>query len=468
MEKIGILLGIKDRKLLRYVVLVIIISFLSGILAIALRYPMSWYDEGTHLTRIINIVNFDDMKRPNNNWYEIGGDVSVAQNYFIDNASFSKERIGVNWIENYWEIPYSEEKMFKPTTNTIINNPIVYTPYIIAGFFTKLFHCKPVIEYLIIKIVGFLFFFLCYLFSIRKTPTGKFTFSLLGVAPTVILSFSAISADNYLITMSAIYLAVVFNLYYHLFDNIPVDNKDIVELLLVSLLLVLGKIPVFLLIGLLLPYAYIGMKKNLISTKKLYLIMIIILLCAIITLSWVYLLRNVNTGAFWSRNVDTGQQLRFILSDIKKFIILWISSIMNYHFFGLQIGYAESERFGSLFCVPCALFFISLLLSFGIKDAEEDRILQNNSSYDRIYNLFVLLIVIIYVVCVFLAIYLQFSEIGSDIIDGVQPRYFIPLWLLIVVNYTYGLNISKERLPFIFLLSLLPLVNYHLLMIVQL
>ncbi|HFI0729715.1 TPA: hypothetical protein ACGO1Z_002021, partial [Streptococcus suis] len=75
------------------------------------------------------------------------------------------------------------------------------------------------------------------------------------------------------------------------------------------------------------------------------------------------------------------------------------------------------------------------------------------------------LMILLYVLLVFLILYLQFSEIGSNKIEGVQQRYFIPLYGFIFC-FRSPMRIANRKLVSIFsILTLLPLLYYVFLMI---
>lgn len=89
------------------------------------------------------------------------------------------------------------------------------------------------------------------------------------------------------------------------------------------------------------------------------------------------------------------------------------------------------------------------------------------SKKDSALYYLVVITVILYIVCVFMCLYLQFSEIGSYAIDGVQPRYFTTTLLLVFATIYYrhlnksSIDIKKQnnglKLCIPFFLTLLPL-----------
>lgn len=474
MDRLSRLLRINNQKLLRIVVVVLTISFLSGVFAIVTRQPMSWYDEEVHYARVITLVNGDFFVVKDNNMAAVGGEISSSQNSFIDEAFSTKvfdsghRAIDAAWLFNYDDIPYSNETLFRVVTSTIVYNPIVYLPYTIIGVITKTLHCTPVFEFFLMRTAGFVCFFFLYLYAIRKTPVGKLAFSMIGLSPPVFIGFASITADNYTVTMTAVFLAVLFESFDKLFRKQSLDKRDLGELFAASFLLVLGKMPVFLFIALLLPLAYYGYSTASINRRSLYLVLGIIGVCALVTIVWFAMIKDVNTGAFWGRNVSTTEQASYILSDVRQFAALMWTTILNFSFFTIQVGYANDSNYMALPFVPCMLFYIGLILSTGVRESDNDSMRFDGSRFSTVFNLAVIFVVATYICFVFLSLYLQFSEIGSNVIEGVQARYFIPILFLIFGNFTYSMRISEKEWPYIVFLGACPSIAYSLGVIAQL
>lgn len=83
---------------------------------------------------------------------------------------------------------------------------LVYFPYIITAWTSKLLNLSTINTFLLLRLVGFLSVFWLFLLAIRKIPFGKATLLIIWSIPTVILSFTAISAGT--LTYGLIFLFV--------------------------------------------------------------------------------------------------------------------------------------------------------------------------------------------------------------------------------------------------------------------
>lgn len=453
----------------------IIVMFTVGIFAIFTRQPMSWYDEETHYARAIEISNGDLFTIKDNDWSQVGGRISKEESDFIDTAIKSKlysksyPAVDETWIDNYNSFTYTSKLKFRASTNTVTNNPLVYTPYILVAYLAKVVKLSPSNELLLMRIVGLITFLVIFTFAIKKIPFGKISMSMIGLLPPVFLSFSFVSADGYLFAITALYIAVLLEKYVKVIrSEANLKARDILEIALVSLALIISKMPTFLLIGLLVPLIIIGFKTKRISKKYNISFVMVIVVCAILTLAWYFLVKNVNSGLFWNRNVDTDEQIANILQNKKEILILFMKSIVNFNYFDLQIGYANSPTFMTLPIVVLFSTFMALIMSSVIDEDGSAQVKIQSKS--RILFIFVkYFIILAYIILVFIMLYLQFSEVGSPIIEGVQPRYFIPLFFVFLLN-PYGKSRKISNLQVInkiYFSSLLPVVIYLLFTMLQ-
>ncbi|MFR3850164.1 MAG: DUF2142 domain-containing protein [Streptococcus salivarius] len=87
-------------------------------------------------------------------------------------------------------------------TNTVPYTPFSYLPYVFTAYLSKIIGIKPVTEYLLMRLIGFLTYFLLFILAIKITPVGKFTLAFISTIPTVIVSWTNISADGYMVAIS--------------------------------------------------------------------------------------------------------------------------------------------------------------------------------------------------------------------------------------------------------------------------
>lgn len=443
-------LGVKDKTLGSLIVSVLMMMFVASLVTIFVREPMTWLDEQTHYGRAIELSNGDLFVSQNGDYSQMGGYISKSQKAFADRTienrgltnGIRNSTVSVDWINHYGDLRYTSEQVFYANTNTVPYTPISYIPYLFVSGINKIFRVNVVMEYVLMRIAGFLFSFMLLMMAIKIIPFGKLTLAILGASPTVIASVTAVTADGFNIVISILFIASVVKLFYKLAKDKKVTNKSILLFIGLMLIISLSKIPTFFLLGLVLPMLYMGIKEKSLAKIQIFGLVSGLVISAICVLGWVYLVRHVNTGAFWGRNVSTGSQVLYILSDIPKFIGLLSETILRYDFLNMQLGYTNTPAFLS---IPQFISFIYTLALFGsvfVKDTDFSNY-EIYTWYTTSFNIAKYSIFALISIAIFGVLYLQFSEIGSGSIDGVQPRYFIPFHALLFTQMSGMKSVSK-------------------------
>ena len=187
------------------------------------------------------------------------------------------------------------------------------------------------------------------------------------------------------------------------------------------------------------------------------------ILCSLLL---IVLIKDVNTGAYFGRNVNTFKQLSHIFSNIFKFISMYLREIFSYDYTVIQLGYAEEVTYQKPPILVSILYYVAYGLSW-LYQEKEYRVTKidikkfNLIQIGKIFSFFSIIL------STFLILYLQFSLVGSDIIEGVKQRYFIAYSLLLL---TFIPNIVKLKRPFlhgIVVVTYLPLVTYIIYFFIQ-
>ena len=130
---------------------------------------------------------------------------------------------------------------------------------------------------------------------------------------------------------------------------------------------------------------------------------------------------------FISENeIDAMRQLEYVIKHPFKFLVVCLSTLFtnfNYYvegLFGRQLGNTDISLFYPSYIAYIVLFFFSLFLE------------KEKQSLERTTKLYALIVGVILSFCVFGVEYLTWSGIGSDLVDGVQGRYFLPFFILLM------------------------------------
>lgn len=456
-------------------ILVLMITLFTGLLTISLRSPMVGLDEMGHYARSIELSNGNLLSLQDGNPALAGGKISNTQYEFIEEAkqvqsgnSTKYKATDKDWYHKFSSLPYTNQKRFYVNTNTVPYTPFSYLPYVFTAYLSKMIRIKPVTEYLLMRLAGFLTYFLLFILAIKITPVGKFTLAFISTIPTVIVSWTNISADGYMVAISALFFAVILRVVYSLRQGKSITLNDVIGVSIVTILLSMGKIPIFLYLFLLLPLALLLRKKSKFEHKAYYYLLFLFGFSFLVTVWWVLIVKNINTGAYFGRNVDTFKQLSFILSDIPSFLVLLARTLFGYNFFVYTIGYTNDL---AVHAIPKLFTYLSataLLLSIFTKYNSQDHLRAPSNIYFKLFDITKYLISVAFIISVFIILYLQFSEIGSHTIDGVQERYFIPIYFIILSIIPKRKISSKLYLSIISLLAILPAISYWLILFNQL
>ena len=113
-----------------------------------------------------------------------------------------------------------------------------------------------------------------------------------------------------------------------------------------------------------------------------------------------------------------------------------------------------------------SFYVIAIFSSIFIGEKEIGNLIK--SKYIKIFNFYKIFLFIIIVIISFAVLYLQFTPVASDVILGVQQRYFLPYWLLLLLVLPKFTTLDKKIITGVVASGLVPVVYYLLFTMVQL
>lgn len=351
--------------------------------------------------------------------------INADSSYTTNIPKFYEDNVYPN-ILNYKDMieKMDNETNYKDTTK--ITNPA-------SGYFSP-FYCFSAIGLFIgrtLKMNGFYTEYLARLFnyavfliigyySIKKIPIGKVALGVIMFFPMCLQQGTSMSIDCLLIALSFFYIS--YTLYLKYKEEIITKNEKIMYCI-VSILIAIAKyvyLPICCLSLLLIS------KKNLSKKEKLFFVIGTIIVPLIIALVWFKISSRYEDTRYYlvENNVNFGKQLEFALNNPLKFtkVILknFVMSFKNYIFgaVGQSLGWLaihiSSKRI---------LVFLSMLVL---------AIYIENNSFQLNYReaIYLILITIGVFLLTIIAMYLGWTGIGKEEVDGVQGRYFVPVLIL--------------------------------------
>ncbi|MGN6471550.1 MAG: DUF2142 domain-containing protein [Rhizobiaceae bacterium] len=244
--------------------------------------------------------------------------------------------------------------------------------------------------------------------AIWLTPVGKFAFCLILLLPMSLSQAGSFSADAQVFSLAAIICALIAREAGRELPAVP--NLVLAALLLV--LLATTKAP---LIALVVPLAVVSWRRSrlLATTLTAVVLFLFVLWVDKFVLTEAQALRTSRLG-----NVSPSQQLSFLLSSplsIVSIAFRTISSLWWRYTQGMIGIFGWQDTTMSKWFYYLAIFCIAAIAAI----TTTERSSRSNMAF--------LASAVLATALTFGALYLSWSKVGSDIVSGVQGRYFIPI-----------------------------------------
>ena len=346
------------------------------------------------------------------------------------------------------------------TTNmdtVAVYSPIQYIPQAIGMIFARLFSDNLLLMLYMARLFNLIVCIILLYFTIKLIPFGKMLVYLISVLPLSIEAFSTMSPDGITISLSMLLIAYILNIIFS--KERMVEKKDVAIITVISIIVALCKIVYVPLVGviLLIPTNKFKSKKSKVLTSVL-----VIGISLIANLIWFKI--STDYLVITSDGTSNEKILNVLTSPIGYLRMLLYT--INYNgstyletLFGSVLAMGEFVKL--YFIVP---FIYSI---FFLCESTTDKELKNK--FSKFQNIIISLIVIVIIGLVFTSLYVQFTEIDSMTISGVQGRYFIPILLLIGLllgNLKINSNYNTESKMKLYGITTLILQLYIMLAII--
>lgn len=332
-------------------------------------------------------------------------------------------------------------------------NPFILYQFSSIGFLTaRLLGLNIIVGCYLGKIMNFIFFCIMAYYTLKIIPFGKYVFTVIMFMPMFLHQATSISADSVLNTTVMFFIAFVLYLFY---KKENVSKKECIVLVVLSCLISVSKYvytPIIFISAIMIWTKNMG-KKQKITTLCLSFILPIFLAASY------YLLTSNYESAFneylTTNNVDRIGQVQNIVNNPVGYISILKNTLRDN-----SLIYARQMVGSSLgwLCIDVTelsidIFIFVLIASCFVEDNKVSlSIKQKMWSFTIAFSIILLILT---------AMYITWTGVGNNSIDGVQGRYFIPVLFLILLclckksNYIKIKNI-QYKLPFILIILNLP------------
>ena len=424
-----------------------------GILYMTFMLPGQVPDDMAHFTKAYDVScgNFTTKIDENKESY-----IEVPKSLLEFNHNKVKTR------EQLKEI-VSQKTDYKDTEKTISNAQNNYgILYIFSGFaffLARILNLNIVYGIILGRLLNFAFFVIMGYFAIKKIPFGKLVLAIYMLMPMNMQQVTSISADAFINSLLIYFVAYSI---YMIFKKEKLTKHEIAMYILLSALSGILKMVYVLLAGI----GFLIVKRKDISLKKkVFIIIITILLGGIFAIgsymhSGNYTLIPESTREYNEQlNVDSSKQIGLMKENPKVAISAfkndWTNMQKQYVFtaIGSNLGWLDIK-------VPETVIILYLILLIISAYSE-----KNEFEFKWLQKIWLILIVVGVIVLIEFAMYTGFTPVGANFIGGIQGRYFIPVYILLLLclskkeNYIKFNNVNQKFMILSGLLNLLVIAQ---------
>jgi uncharacterized membrane protein len=406
------------------------IGLFFGILFLLVTPPFQVPDEPNHFFRAYQVSEgkFIAEKRDN----ATGGLIPkslVDTTAIWQDIRFHPERKTTKqqFIEAFNISLTHKETLFLNFANTALYSLIPYLPQAIGIALGKVFNLSPIVLMYLGRLVNLLVSVYITFWAIRITPIFKWVFFLLALTPMAAFQRASLSSDSFINSISILLIATILNYAFDRNKERKIVRDYVAVLCLLGILLSLSKQAYFSI-----PFLCFLIPKCKIGNQKQYWItcLFICLTSALAWIAWSLVIKEIYVPLRPNVAVAS-EQLRFILSNPIKFTFILFNDFNNNlieylkQFFGV-LGWLDTQLPRILIISYAAvLMFVALI-------EHQDNIIINLREKLKVFAILSVSIFLIY-----LMIYLSWTPVGQELVEGIQGRYFIPvapLFLLLFYN----------------------------------
>ena len=364
-------------------------------------------DECTHFWKVYSVSQGDFLTEKQD---DTNGNY-VPKNLITFANEFRKGGYG-QLAEKITEQP-AEEQMF---LRNIGSSPIDYAPHIVGMVTGRILHLPILISLYLARLFGLITCIAIIYFCIKYIPILKKTLFFFACFPMTMQLLVGIDYDG-MILCSA--MAIITLILHFIYNPTTKLKKSHYILAAIFCLLLTNVKPVYFPICALLFFIPTTCFKS--KKQKIFSIITILL---------------ITVGAFllWSAfsvvmeaqgEANSSEQIQFILSNPVRFSGILVQNIFNMpDVYLTRLSYLEwlDVSTDKLYQIGTIVFFIILCIEARLNPAEQ---------ISKKFRIATLAVVIASAVLVFIAMYIQHTAVGQDIIEGVQTRYLFPLLITV-------------------------------------
>lgn len=303
---------------------------------------------------------------------------------------------------------------------------IYYIGYAIGMFIAKILQLNIFIGLYLARIINFIIVLGLGYIAIKKMPFGKILLCVYLMIPMFMQQATAFSADSIMNSTIILFIAYCLNL---IFKQDPINKKEKIIFLILTIFIGISKVPYFPFIGL----GLILAKRRKEMTKKE--IILLGFATLVVCVGSFFILSRLNSGYtngtaqkyLEQTGVNSGEQLKGILTNPFHFVKVLVNNLfVNGEYY---LTSAIGNHMGWL-SITVPRIFVILYIALLITSAFAE---ENKEVFRKLEKLWIVFLAIIMCILIVLGLYLEWTKVGVYQVAGVQGRYFLPIGILFLL-----------------------------------
>ncbi len=322
-------------------------------------------------------------------------------------------------------------------SNTALYAPVSYLPQAVGIKVARTFTDNVSKIFYAGKAGNFLASVLLCIWAIFRMPFGKKILFMVMTFPMTLQEMVSMSTDGFTTSLCLAFTAYILYLSYNNSDRIR--KRDICIAALLSLAISLCKIVyvVLVLLIVIIPNKKIGEGKKWILFK-------LGIPAVAVTANMIWL--KISSGYLieFQPGVSSDKQIQYVLSNMGDFYTITVRSIIEYGNSWIQSMFGSSM--GALDITISSIVWICFLILFLYETCNCKRLKINPHRWDQTV---MALIFLGGAALICASLYVQWTPWKSELINGIQGRYFIPLIIFPALFVMYSNDKTKKYVRYI-------------------
>ena len=313
------------------------------------------------------------------------------------------------------------------------NLSFLYFPQAIGIKIAKVMNLDAVWLLWLARLCNLVFYAILIMIAVKITPRLKYLFFLISLFPMSIQQAASCSVDAMINGITIVYIA----LFLYLYNKKSVNRKELLVFYIVSIFVILAKVTNICIAGLIL---LLPLEKNDRKIKSYFIKCVGILGICIIAISYyLYTMKFAQNLAqleyVTKMNVNGGEQVKYIFGNFKHWIRMFVAAMLNQ----IYTSVIQLSTFGWL-SYGYPILIVVMPFIYGKICFQEQ-----GMDFSKFEKFLITLMVLGSYGFTCLALYIGWTPVGSESIEGVQGRYFIPILVLLGLVLAPGKNKEKKE-----------------------